>query len=61
MKLTFRTPFNTICDTQIEWLSLDTAGGRIKVFPGHASLVDHISFSYLRYCLLYTSPSPRDA
>jgi F0F1-type ATP synthase epsilon subunit len=45
----FRTPFETLVQEDIEWLSLDIAGGRIQVFPHHATLTDHVPFSFVRF------------
>jgi F0F1-type ATP synthase epsilon subunit len=46
---TFRTPFETIVQENIEWVSLDTAGGRIQIFTGHATLTDHVPHSLVRF------------
>lgn len=49
-KFTFRTPFATIeADQEIEWVTLNTSGGSVKILPHHASLIDHIEFSFVRY------------
>lgn len=45
----FRTPFETLVQKDIEWLSLDTAGGRIQVFAHHATLIDHVPYSFVRF------------
>ena len=46
---TFRTPFETIKAGEIEWLTMDTAGGNLKILPSHASLIDHVPFSFVKY------------
>lgn len=45
----FRTPFETILHEEIDWLSLDTAGGEIQIFAHHATLTDHVPHSLVKF------------
>lgn len=48
-RFTFRTPFETLVESDIDWLVADTADGRIQIFSHHATLTDRIPFSYIRF------------
>ncbi len=49
ISLVFRTPFKTLFEDQVDYLTVTTAASSIQVFPRHATMTDHIPYSVVKF------------